>query len=201
MYRRWIFFVGLVAAVAQLAGFATPCWVRYGGEGSHMAHGIWYSCNSENCHVFDENDKRDSGPDALAAITSPDQWLEFQIETSIGVITVLFALSLVWGWGYTDLRFVGILSALAFLVSGIATWIPAGKVLKFYVQTGQDYTDIVYYSAVLSAIGATIALIITFIVILFVCRRRKTFHHTNDTQALHVATTEPDSTELQPVPA
>lgn len=72
MYRKWIFFFGLVAAVIQLTGYLTPSWIRHGTSEDYFAMGILYSCDSQkNCHVYSREDNRELMPTALYDITSP----------------------------------------------------------------------------------------------------------------------------------
>ncbi|KAL5018467.1 hypothetical protein ScPMuIL_004189 [Solemya velum] len=103
-------------------------------------------------------------------------FLEYQVETVLGVLAALIGVVLIFAFNRSSTnnkKAMQIVSEILFIFSGVASWIPVGKFSQFYALYNLFGHMEFPYSLVLTGIGATLAFITAFLVILLLCKRQQ----------------------------
>ncbi|KAL5019263.1 hypothetical protein ScPMuIL_004985 [Solemya velum] len=167
----WFLAIGIVAMLLQIGGFVSPGWLRlHIGEGM-VDLGLFYGCYGGDCLSYSELDTMLGSTGVASGFTGA--WLEFQIETGIGVAGSLLGLILtcmVHKKNVVEAKSMRIFAAICFLAAGIAAWVAAGKWANAYSLFSMLSMFEFPYSLVLTGIGATLALINALMLLVSACR-------------------------------
>ncbi|KAL5018465.1 hypothetical protein ScPMuIL_004187 [Solemya velum] len=159
MNAVWCVVIGFISLLLQLGGFVSPGWMRF-GSGSHtLDMGLWYGCGYGECISYFSVDV--PLVDRSAHARGLRSYLESQIEATIGVLAVILGLILTCTFyrkNPVDTKTARIIAIICFLVSGIASWIPAGRFAHQYSLMSQFIDVSVPYSVILTGLGASLAL-------------------------------------------